>query len=63
MSTFTLNLSPRRHTLDVDLSPRRHEHALALSARRPEVALTTAFTTNPTGRVFNARFSDRFKKS
>jgi hypothetical protein len=46
------------------LGPRQSPAALLVQGPRKQTAgLVTAFTTAPTGRVFNSRFSDRFKKS
>lgn len=36
---------------------------ITLHPRRVTIRVRTSFTTSPTGRVFNSRFSARFKKS
>lgn len=45
------------------LKPRNLTAQMPVTNRAPSAVLVTAFTTSSTGRVFNGRFSDRFKKS
>lgn len=62
MSTLTL-ASKYGPAGSLVLSARSATGTLRLAARSVAAPLVTHFTINPVGRIFNARFSDRFKKS
>lgn len=61
--TQTLALAPRKHDLTLATVATTGLQTMALSARSASIALATLFTVTSTGRVFNSRFSDRFKKT
>jgi hypothetical protein len=61
VSTIALTLNPRSHALPLTQGARAHVAGLALGARRQAVPLHTAFVRSTTGRIFNSRFSSRFK--
>lgn len=63
MPRFADSLTPRRLSLGDALTAARHAVRDSLTPRRLVIADATAFTVSATGRVFNSRFSDRFKKS
>lgn len=61
--TCALGLGPRSHSAALSLARSSHRRALSLGPRSVTATLVTLFTSAPTGRIFNSRFSNRFKKS